>query len=212
MADFTSRFNQLLERKTGSDADLASVLGVSKQTISAWKNGTRFPKKPTIQTIANYFHVSAVWLTGITDDEAPFGKSIDGLIPRAQLRTRRVPILGDTAAGEPVVSDRVYDEWVNIPDDGHHFDAALRVTGDSMMPKFHKGDLVFVKYQDDVLDGQIAVVCLDDGVTLKRVYHVPGGISLLSDNPKYPPQNYTADDFGNIHLVGLAVGVLHWEE
>lgn len=165
-----------------------------------------------MKLMAEALGVNPAYVMGWQETTAPFGKSIDGLIPRAQLRTRRVPILGDTAAGEPVVSDRVYDEWVNIPDDGHHFDAALRVTGDSMMPKFHKGDLVFVKYQDDVLDGQIAVVCLDDGVTLKRVYHVPGGISLLSDNPKYPPQNYTADDFGNIHLVGLAVGVLHWEE
>ena len=152
---------------------------------------------------------------GITDDESdtgtsPFGKPIDGLIPRAQLHTRRVPILGDTAAGEPVIANRVYDEWVEIPDDGHHYDAALRVTGDSMTPKYHKGDLVFVKYQDDVLDGQIAVICLEDGVTMKRVYHIPGGLQLLSDNHDYPPIVFTTAD-GCAHLVGLAVGVLHWD-
>ena len=145
-----------------------------------------------------------------SDHPAPFGKSIDGLIPRSQLRTRRVPILGDTAAGEPVIANRVYDEWVEVPDDGHHYDAALRVTGDSMAPKYQKGDLVFIKYQDDVRDGQIAVVCLDDGVTLKRVYHIPNGLQLLSENRDYPPMVFTAAD-GNAHLVGLAVGVLHWD-
>lgn len=216
MADFTSRFNELTARHVGNDTDLGAALGVSKQTISAWRTGTRSPKKPHIVAIAKYFNVGIPWLMGISDYEteygrASFGKSIDGLIPRDQLRTRRVPILGDTAAGEPVIANRVYDEWVDVPDDGHRYDAALHVTGDSMAPKFHKGDLVFVKYQEDVEDGQIAVVCLDDGVTLKRVYHVPGGLSLLSDNPLYPPQNYSADDIGNAHLVGLAVGVLHWD-
>ena len=148
------------------------------------------------------------WSTEIAP--ASFGKPIDGLIPRSQIRTRQVPILGDTAAGEPVIANREYDEWVEVPDDGHHFDAALRVTGDSMAPKYQKGDLVFVKYQEDVQDGQIAVVCLDDGVTLKRIYHIKNGVQLLSDNPDYPPMVFTEED-GNIHMVGLAVGVLHWD-
>lgn len=189
--------------------EFAALLGTSKQVVSRYENGQRSPKVSVVAEYAEKLGVPISALTG--ESSAPFGRPVDGLIPRAQLGVRRVPILGDTAAGEPVIANRVYDEWVDIPDDGHHFDAALRVTGDSMTPKYHKGDLVFVRYQDDVLDGQIAVVCLDDGVTLKRVYHVPGGLSLLSDNPKYPPQNYTADDVGNAHLVGLAVGVLHWD-
>lgn len=76
MADFTSRFNDLLARYTGSDTDLANALGVSKQTISAWKKGSRFPKKPVIRIIAAHFNVGVPWLTGITNDEHETGIEI----------------------------------------------------------------------------------------------------------------------------------------
>lgn len=73
MADFTSRFNELLERYSGSDSELAEVFGVSKQAISAWKNGVRSPKRPTIRIIADYFGVGIPWLNGISDDETETG-------------------------------------------------------------------------------------------------------------------------------------------
>lgn len=69
MADFTTRFNELLTRTPENDTAVAEALGVSKQTISAWKKGERFPKRPAIRVIADYFHVSVPWLEGITDDE-----------------------------------------------------------------------------------------------------------------------------------------------
>ena len=81
-----------------------------------------------------------------------------------------------------------------------------------MEPGYRIGDLALVRYQDDVEDGQIAVVCLDDEVTLKRVHHMENGIMLISDNPKYAPKIITADDVPNIHLTGRAVGVIRWEE
>ena len=70
MADFTSRFNELLTRTPDNGTALADALGVSKQTISAWKNGSRFPKRPTIRIIADYFNVGIPWLQGVTDDES----------------------------------------------------------------------------------------------------------------------------------------------
>lgn len=191
---------------------------MNRSDISQYISGIVEPSQKKLSALSMALGVSEPWLMGYdlpqrgidSNHASPFGKPIDGLIPRAQLGVRRVPILGDTAAGEPVIANRVYDEWVEIPDDGHHYDAALRVTGDSMTPKYHKGDLVFVRYQEDVLDGQIAVICLEDGVTLKRVYHIPNGLQLLSDNHDYPPIVFTSSD-GYAHLVGLAVGVLHWD-
>lgn len=128
------------------------------------------------------------------------------------MQTKRIPILGDTAAGQPIVANREYDEYIDVPMDGRHYDAALRVTGDSMEPGYRVGDLALVRYQDDVDDGQIAVVGLDDEVTLKRIYHMNNSVLLQSDNGKYPPMVFTAEDYANIHLVGKVVGVLHWEE
>ena len=128
------------------------------------------------------------------------------------IETKRIPILGDTAAGEPIIANREYDEYIDVPIDGRRYDAAVRVTGDSMEPGYRIGDLALVRYQDDVEDGQIAVVCLDDEVTLKRVHHMRDGIMLVSDNPKYAPKIIMADDVPNIHLTGRAIGVIHWEE
>lgn len=208
MSAFSDSLRKIRKQKDLTQEEFAALLGTSKQVVSRYENGQRSPKVSVVAEYAEKLGVPISVLTGETI--TPIGKPIDGLIPREQLRMRRVPILGDTAAGEPVIANRVYDEWVEVPDDGHHYDAALRVTGDSMSPKYEKGDLVFVKYQEDVEDGQVAVVCLGDGVTLKRLYHIPNGLQLLSENRAYPPMVYTADE-GNAHLVGLAVGVLHWD-
>ena len=132
--------------------------------------------------------------------------------PSEKIGTKRIPVIGDIAAGQPIYANREYDEYVEVPDDGkHRYDAALRVVGDSMSPRYQIGDLALVRYQDDVDDGQIAAICIDDTVTLKRVYHFPHGIQLISDNPNYQPMIYTSVDVDNVHLVGLAVGVLHFD-
>ena len=67
------------------------------------------------------------------------------------------------------------------------------------------GDLVFIRRQDDVDDGQIAAVVIDDRATLKRVYHIPNGLQLLSENPKYPPMIFTYPDCESIRILGRAV-------
>lgn len=68
MADFTSRFNEVSSRHSGNDTSLGTALGVSKQTISAWRTGVRSPKKPHIVAIAEYFNVSIPYLMGWSDD------------------------------------------------------------------------------------------------------------------------------------------------
>ena len=85
-------------------------------------------------------------------------------------------------------------------------DFALRVTGDSMTgARIFDGDIVFIRRQDDVDDGQIAAVIIDDRATLKRVYHIPNGLQLLSENPKYPPMIFTFADHDSIRIIGKAV-------
>ena len=202
------RIKRLRKQAGISAEELAERIGKSPATVYRYENGdiTKVDSS-MLRPIAEALQTTPAHLMGW--DEAP---ALAGLVPRSALAMRRVPILGDTAAGEPIVANRVYDEFVELPEDGHHYDAALRVTGDSMAPRYRIGDLALIRFQDDVRDGQIAAVCLDDCVTLKRVYHIPRGIQLLSDNPSHPPQLYMDDDVGNAHLVGLAVGVVHWEE
>ena len=201
------RMKQLRKQLGVSAEELAERIGKSPATVYRYENGDISKVDSSmLRPIADALKTTPAHLMGW--DEAP---AAAGLMPRAGLVMRRVPILGDTAAGEPIVANRVYDEFIDIPGDGRHYDAALRVTGDSMSPRYRIGDLALIRYQDDVEDGQIAAVCLDDCVTLKRVYHMPRGLQLVSENPDHPPQVYMDDDVGSAHLVGLAVGVLHWE-
>ncbi|MBR4249931.1 MAG: helix-turn-helix transcriptional regulator [Verrucomicrobia bacterium] len=69
-ADFRQRLIELLSSYEGSDAELAKKMGVSKQTISAWRSGTRSPKRPTIESLARYFNVNTAWLMGLDVDRS----------------------------------------------------------------------------------------------------------------------------------------------
>ena len=145
-----------------------------------------------------------------TNGLAMLGKSIAD--KPTELKIKRVPVLGATAAGAPIIAEREYDEYVEVPEDGRRFDAAVRVEGDSMLPLFAVGDLALIRYQPDVDDGEIAVICMDDTVTLKRIYHVPNGVMLHSENKNYKPKLIMGDDYNNIHLTGKVVGIVHWFE
>jgi repressor LexA len=67
------------------------------------------------------------------------------------------------------------------------------------------GDVVFVRQQDDVNSGEIAVVLVDDEATLKRVYKIDGSIILHSENPSYPDMIFSRKDAKVIRILGKAV-------
>jgi repressor LexA len=115
----------------------------------------------------------------------------------------KVPLIGSVAAGEPIIADAEFDVYVDSPEDA---DYALTVEGDSMEPLYLNGDMIYIKTQDDVDDGRVAVVLMDDTAALKHVYHAPNGLLLVSENPKYPPRNITFDDFDVIRILGIPVG------
>lgn len=75
VSTFRDRFSELLFESGVGDIDIARGLKVSKQTISAWKNGKRSPKEPTLITIAQFFHVSIQWLMGFDVEKSEDTKS-----------------------------------------------------------------------------------------------------------------------------------------
>lgn len=205
---FGEKIRLLREMRSMTLEQVGDIVGVGKSTVRKWETGDiANMRRDKIAKLAGALNVSPAYLMGWDDDSVILeGNSA------YNIAVKRIPILGDTAAGQPIVANREYDEYIDVPMDGRRFDAAVRVTGDSMEPGYRVGDLALVRYQDDVDDGQIAVVGLDDEVTMKRLYHANGSVLLQSDNGKYPPMVFTADDYSNIHLVGKVIGVLHWEE
>ena len=70
--------------------------------------------------------------------------------------------------------------------------AALKIKGNSMLPRFTPGDVVIVKIQSDVNDGDIAIVMVNgDEATCKKIKKTPEGVMLISTNPDYEPMFYT---------------------
>lgn len=121
-----------------------------------------------------------------------------------------IPILGRIAAGEPILAVEETEHRLDVQADffggGDLF--ALRVKGDSMVgDHIIDGDVVVVRRQEEVSQGEIAAVLLDDEVTLKRVYRNAGRLELRSSNPAVPAITIGSGQ-AEPRLLGKAVGVI----
>lgn len=201
MDDIAKRLLETIQKRQMTYGDLATKTGIAKSAIQRYATGeTKKIPLPRLEALADALGVSAAYLMG-WDEPSPARPLPTGLLPVVK---RRIPILGHVAAGVPIMAEREYEEY---EDDtyGISCDYVLRVEGDSMEPRVQNGDVVYVREQPDVDDGQIAVVGVDDSVTLKVVYHLPNGLQLVSLNPKYKPMIYTQENTDYLAIIGLAV-------
>lgn len=116
-----------------------------------------------------------------------------------------IPVLGTIAAGTPILAEQNIETYFSI-DSSIKADFALKVKGDSMIKaNIHDGDIVFIKKQCDIENGEIGAVLIDDEATLKRVYKENGTLTLQAENDNYAPRVYTN---GNIRILGKMVANL----
>lgn len=190
------RIRELRTAKGMSQEELGALVGgVKRAAVQKWESGqTHNLKRSAIERLSEIFGVSPSYIMGMTDVKNT-----------VEYEIRQVPILGDIAAGEPILACEERGEYLVIPK-GVHVDFCLRVKGDSMIDaRICDGDLVFVRQQPTVENGEIAVVLIDDEVTLKRFYKTEKGVILKPENSKYEPLFYTEEDFKNIRILGKAV-------
>lgn len=143
------------------------------------------------------------YLNGEYDDDF---SAYSNIIPIPAVR--RIPLLGDIACGDPILAIDNSDESVTVPET-LHADFALRCKGDSMVnARILDGDIVYIQRQDDVDNGEIAAVIIDDEATLKRVYKDDRHeqLTLMPENPAYPPLVYRGEELNNIRIIGKVVG------
>ena len=189
--DVGQRIKALMKEKGYSQNRLAKAAQISQSGLSTIINGGSSPSATTLQAISDALECSVSELMG---EIAP------GIIP---LVRDSVPIIGSITCGERVSPDTERDGYASLPD-GVHADFALRCKGDSMIPTFLNGDLVLIRQQPEVNNGQIAAVNIDGETTLKHIYYQDSGILLVADNPAFPPIFIPAEKEIIIH--GLAVG------
>lgn len=180
--------------------DLVNASGVSKGSISLYLSGRNVATNDRLYAIAKALRVNPAWLMGYDVEMNDIHVFYPGLEPAPKMAS--VPILGSIACGKPITSEENYAGYADVPE---HIkcDFCLRCKGDSMTgARIYDGDIVYVKSQPEVENGQIAAIQIDGDVTLKRVYVFSDHIILRAENPAYPDLIY--DDRNEIRILGRA--------
>ena len=127
-------------------------------------------------------------------------------------KTKKVPLLGTIACGEPILATENIEAYIDMDSD-IHADFALRCQGDSMInARIMDGDIVYIRKQDMVENGEIAAVLMDDcnesNATLKRIYISDDKIRLCAENPNYTDIIFFEDDMNKVRIIGKAIAFL----
>ena len=201
---FSRNFARCLERSGRSQKEVADLVGVAPSTVHAWLQGSRYPRIDKIEALAALFGVQKSDLIEAPDSRPDPLAGIANLMP---LQLKRFPLLGEIACGEPVLADEHIEIYIAAGAD-LQADFCLRAKGDSMTgARILDGDIVFVRKQDAVEDGEIAVVLIDNEATLKRVYfdREESVLSLHAENPAFRPMHFSGSRLDQIRILGKAV-------
>lgn len=192
-------------KELGYTADyIAEQLKVSRSTIFRYEKG-EIEKVPSefLEPLAQVLHTTPAYLMGWTD-EVNDKLEFDNIFP---IETKKFPLLGEIACGEPIFAEENFESYVEA-NAKIRADFCLKCKGDSMInARIHDGDIVFIKKQSIVENGQIAAVIIDNEATLKRVYYYPEEAKLIlnAENPAYPPYVYIGNELDQVRILGLAV-------
>ena len=180
--------------------ELAQQLGYKdKSSISKIENGKADIPQAKVELFARALRTTTAYLMGVDGPALP-----PGCEPMPPMR--QVPLVGRIACGMPILAEQNIEGMISVPE-GWRADFVLTCRGDSMAPLIMDGDLVAVRSQPEVENGEIAVVRIDDEATLKKVNFDGTTMVLQSLNPAYPLMTYTGAALADVHIEGKAVGL-----
>ena len=207
MAEFKDRLCEAMSLSGLKPSEIVERTGINKGALSSYISGRYKAKQDNLYLLSKVLNVSEPWLMGL---DVPRERVPD------KLRVARkspvlIPVLGRIAAGIPL--DAVTDvlDYEEIPAEvaatGTFF--ALKVRGESMLPRLYDGDVVIVRQQSDIESGDIAVVLVNGtDATLKQVIKQQNGILLQAYNPVvFPTIFYSNDDIVNLPILILGKAI-----
>lgn len=190
---------KLLRNKNGiSQQKLADAMGVSRSTVAMWETNQSQPDNESLRRLALLFDCTVDYLLGIEDVSAASTKGI------------KIPVLGTVAAGIPIEAIQDIIDYEEIPEamakKGEYF--GLKIKGSSMEPKISENDVVIVRKQEDIENGDIAIVIVNgNDATCKKISKQPSGITLIPLNPSYEPIFYSNEEINTlpVRILGKVV-------
>ena len=203
---FCDRIRARREELNLSQDELAKRMGYkSRSTINKIELGINDVSQSKIVSFAEALDTTVGYLMG--DNENPNSREVDiykynNVSP---IKTKKFRMLGKIACGEPIYANEEYETFIEA-NANINADFCLTAKGDSMInARIFDGDVVFIKSQPDVENGEIAAVIIGEEVTLKRVYKYTNRIELRPENPLYDVQNYENEKLEEIRILGKAV-------
>lgn len=202
MAEFKDRLKHAMKNADLNQTELSKITNIRQSSISDWLKGKYLAKQDKVELLARVLNVSPTWLMGLDATEA------EPLPPNCfPIEKKKFPLLGNIACGEPIFADEDFEGYVEA---GADIDAdfCLRASGDSMIgARIHDGDIVFIKQQPIVDNGQIAAVLIENEATLKRFYYDQASdtVQLMAENPSYAPIVKMKSDLNDIRILGRAI-------
>ena len=188
----------LCDKNGISIAQLEKELGYGNGSIAK----ARTIKSDRVVELSEYFGVSTDYIL----------KGGENTLQRVELDsdTVKIKVLGRVAAGVPIeaVEEIIGEETISrkMANSGEYF--GLRISGDSMEPTIHHGSIVIVRQQDDVENGEIAIVVVNgNDATCKRIEKFDNGIMLVPINTEYEEKFYTNEEIEKlpVRIIGKVV-------
>lgn len=213
MATFTERFKEAMRLRGKTQSDVCRETGIGKSAVSQYVKGSFVPKQQRVYVLARALNVSESWLMGYdVPMERTHQESEQEVTPIAYNPTHRVAVLGRISAGLPLYAEEHIEGYIYTELNGGNEYFGLRVQGDSMTAaRICEDDIIVVRRQEEVEDGEIAVVMVgDEDATVKRFHRSGHTVTLTpqSYNPSHQPQVYDLKHT-SIRILGKVVQVIY---
>ena len=190
--------------------ELAHKMGYKdKSSISKIENGKADIPQSKIAAFADALQTTPAYLMGWEEQPEPKKPTIPpGFEPMPKMK--KIPLIGSIACGEPITAEQNIEKMVDVPEN-IRCDFSLTCHGDSMVDAgIHDKDVVYIRIQPEVENGEIAAVIINDEATLKRVYfdRKQARLQLVAENPAYPPLVYVGEELETVHILGKAIAFM----
>lgn len=202
------RIKQRREQLGLSQDELAKKLGYnSRSTINKIEKEINDITQSKIVAFADALETTPAFLMGWEDEEGIEKQPYDEFDNIYKIATQKLPLLGEIACGQPIYADEDRESYVLAGAD-IKADFCLKCKGDSMInARINDGDIVFIRKQDIVNNGEIAAIIIDEEATLKRFYYYKeqNMVILRPENSKYEDIVLVGEQLERVKVLGKAV-------